>query len=202
MRKITSIVLALVVLIGVGSAVMAIGLASFGVVRITSIQTSSMSPEINSGALTVSTRVSTADVKAGDIISARTIDGNNEDVLGRVVSISKSKGGVYEYSLKSDSNLLPDEWVYKTSGDSYKMSFSVPVLGGFVQLLKTPVGALIYILAIIGLAVVYVKSMHTPLSVEKKEEKKRLKTERAIEANQHGGVDEIIALLALAGNKE
>jgi len=202
MRKITSIVLALVILVGVSSTVMAIGLASFGVVRITSVQTSSMSPEINSGSLTVSTRTPTSKIKAGDVISTRTVDGNSEDVLGRVVSIEAVDGGIYEYSLKSDQNPLPDEWVYKTSGDTYKLSYSIPVLGHFIQFLKTPVGAILYILAIAGLAFVYLKKMHDPISAQKKIAKQRLKAQRLAESKKHDGVDEIEALLELAKNKE
>ena len=203
MRKITTIVLTLVVLAGVSSTVMAIGLASFGVVRITSIQTDSMSPEVSAGALTVSTRLPTSEVKAGDVISVRTVDGNKEDVLGRVIAIDATESNnIYEYSLKSDNNLLPDEWLYKTSGDSYKLSFSVPVLGYFVQFVKSPIGAFIYVLAILGLAITYMRIMHTPVSPENKEKKKQLRANRFAKDDQRDDVDEINALFEQADNKE
>jgi signal peptidase I len=181
---------------------MAIGLASFGLVRITSVQTDSMSPDVNSGSLTVSLRLPTSEVKAGDVISVRTIDGNNEDVLGRVVAIEATEtNNIYEYSLKSDNNLLPDEWLYKTTGNSYKLSFSIPVLGYFVQFLKSPIGAFVYILAILGLAITYMRVLHAPVSDENKKKKLELQEKRYSEENDHNGIDDINTLFELVETK-
>lgn len=192
-RKIVGITLLVVTVLGVLGIIISTGMTSLGIIRISSIQTSAMEPTIAEGSLALSLRVPTSTIKPGDIISVRTIDGNNEDTLGRVEKIdSINKTSVYSYTLKSDDNPLPDEWLYKTNTDTYQLVFSTPVLGTITQFFKHPSIAAMFVLIIGILAYIYVMRMHAPQSfasrVDKVDRKERIRRE---EEEKFGGVDEL-----------
>lgn len=195
-RKIVGYLLGGVVVLGLLSIVSTLGLTALGTIRITSVETDAMNPAIRSGALVVSTRTPISEVKAGDVISVRTTDGNSQDVLGRVTQISNSSDNesVYEYSLQSDANLLPDPWAYKATGDTYKLAANIPLAGYVVQAFKEPISASIFLILIAALAFVYVRFLHAPESLATKTAKQNKILAAQQEKNGQDSVAEILAL--------
>jgi len=192
-KKLVGTILLLVTIFGMCGAIFATGLSLLGVIRVTSIQTEAMSPTLPKGSLAVSLQTPTKEIKPGDIISVRTIDGNNEDTLGRVETIQPIEDtSVYSYTLKSDGNPVMDEWLYKTNSDTYKLIFSTPIIGHIAQLFKTPLGAVSFFLIIITLVVYYLRVIHGPESLISKIEKADKKAKRIREENEgFGGVDQL-----------
>lgn len=195
-RRIVGFVLAAVVALGVISIITTMGLTHLGTVRVTSVQTDAMAPSIKSGALVLSTRTAIKDVKADDIISIRTESGNRQDVLGRVKTIKSDaeNDSIYEYTLQSDANLLPNTYTYKNEGDTYRLLVSVPLVGYAVQGVKDPLPATIFLAAMVLLVVLYLRFLHAPASEATQKAKADKRAADNYTAQNYGGVDDMLAL--------
>jgi hypothetical protein len=196
--KPTTILFTVLIILGVLGAAAAVVMNTTGWVRVSDIRTDSMAPAVAKNSLTITMRVPLSEVKRGDIISVRTAVDNNQDVLGRVKSISREKGtNIYDYNIQADNNPLPDQWGYKSSGEAYKLVASIPVLGFIPFILKSIWGAALLGVIILALAGLYVWNMHGPISTTTKLARARKRAEYLKEErDSHNGVDEIYALFA------
>lgn len=138
-----------------------------------------MTPTVPLGSLAIGLRTPFSQIKENDVVISQTAGTNSQDTVGRIKSIQHLRGTVYEYALKGDKNPLPDNWVYKTSSDGYVMKAAVPIIGYLVNAIKSPIGAIVYLLLVLSLVILYLKVFHSPTSHETLDMRRRLKEQRA-----------------------
>lgn len=113
-----------------------------------------MAPTITKGALVISQKVDTKNIKAGDIIVLNAAGQPQLATISRVVAVTRTSTNTF-YQIQGDNNKLPDEWSYEASQTTFKYLFSVPVIGYLMLPLMNTAGAIIFVTIIILLALVY-----------------------------------------------
>jgi signal peptidase I len=154
LRRSISVLLILVTAIGLGLSALFIALSISTNFNITSINNSSMAPEIKNGSWVISEKVDSASIANNDII---VIPSNDSTVIGRVISKIEGENAFY-YQIKGDNNVLPNEWNYKVGNDSYKLLTAIP----FVGTIGNPFAVIITGIGIVLISVYYVFFLHKP----------------------------------------
>ena len=115
--------------------------------RLDVVQSGSMAPAIGVGDLVVTSPVPPKDIHPGDVVSFHSANGVL--VCHRVVSMDQANGTL---CTKGDANQHQDLSPVPFQDVVGKVAFSVPVLGYFIDFLKSPFGwALIVLLALLVL---------------------------------------------------
>jgi signal peptidase I len=102
------------------------------------LQSGSMSPAIDAGALALARPADAADLRVGDVVSVEASNGAR--VTHRITAIARD-GRHAALTLRGDANLRPDDEIYRVDSAD-RVFFSVPMLGYAVAWLGTPAGLL------------------------------------------------------------
>lgn len=108
------------------------------------IATGSMAPKINPGDVVLVKKVSTQDLKVGDIITYYSIDSN---IFGKVIShrisdIAKSEEGYY-FTTKGDANQIKDNYPALEANILGRVDKVIPKLGYALMFIKSKQGLLV-----------------------------------------------------------
>jgi signal peptidase len=124
----------------------------------TNINNSDMSPTIPRGSLVISEKVPTSKIKEGDIVALNSVTGSRVASVSRVItkSPSEDKKSTY-YQVQGDNNDLPDDWSYQAGSSTYKLLYSVPVVGFIVAPLNNPVGAALFVILIVAASIFFAR---------------------------------------------
>jgi signal peptidase len=110
--------------------------------RTMTMLTSSMSPEIDPGDVTVVTPIAMSEVTEGMVIAYHKPVEDRSLVTHRVVSVETDADGAVQVQTKGDANTAIDPWTATLQGDTaYELRAVVPELGHVIQALRTPVVA-------------------------------------------------------------
>ena len=143
-------VVALLALLAVGAYAWSNG------VRFYAVDSGSMSPTFNTGALVVDQPVTPETVyQVGDIVTFHPTPGYT--ATHRVVAIGKD--GI---TTKGDANASSDVGYIQPSMIAGRVAFSVPYAGAAVVFLRNPVGVVALLALLIGLAVVWELTQDKP----------------------------------------
>jgi signal peptidase len=102
------------------------------------ILSGSMEPAIQTGALIAMERVTSADIKIGDVIGYR-VEGMDLPVCHRVVEIVDTEEE-FGFITKGDANEGPDPDVVKPGAIIGRVVFDLPYVGYVARFIKTPLG--------------------------------------------------------------
>ena len=108
--------------------------------RTMTMLTSSMSPEIDPGDVTVVTPIAISEVTEGMVITYHKPIEDHSLVTHRVVSVVNGPDGTVQVQTKGDANTAVDPWIATLQGDTaYEVRAVVPELGHVIQALRAPV---------------------------------------------------------------
>ena len=154
------------VLAGVGVASGLVwGATAAGVVKPLIVVSGSMEPEIMTGDLLVATRVDTADLAVGDVVSLPS-ELTDALVTHRIVSIEESTPGRFTIAMKGDANEFGDALDYTVGETAWQPTWQLPGMGTVVTNLTTPavvVPLLIGLLSLLGLTLLAPAQRPAPL---------------------------------------
>jgi signal peptidase I len=127
-----------------GLAVLAFALLAVGPhvlgYRTMTMLTSSMSPEIDPGDVTVVTPIAVSEVTEGMVITYHRPIEDHSLVTHRVISVERAPDGSVTVQTKGDANEAADPWTATLQGDTaYQVRAVVPELGHLIQAMRTPV---------------------------------------------------------------
>jgi signal peptidase I len=110
--------------------------------RTMTMLTSSMSPGIDPGDVTIVTPMSVSDVTEGMVITYHKPVEDHSLVTHRVVSVEIGPDGSVQVQTKGDANSAIDPWTATLEGDTaYQVRAVIPELGNVIQALRAPVVA-------------------------------------------------------------
>ena len=110
--------------------------------RTMTMLTSSMSPEIDPGDVTVVTPIAMSEVTEGMVIAYHKPIEDRSLVTHRVVSVETGADGAVQVRTKGDANPAIDPWTATLQGDTaYELRAVIPGLGHVIQALRAPVVA-------------------------------------------------------------
>ena len=108
--------------------------------RTMTMLTSSMSPEIDPGDVTVVTPIAMSEVTEGMVITYHKPIEDQSLVTHRVVSVETAGNGTVTVQTKGDANEAIDPWTATLEGDTaYEVRAVIPELGHLIQALRAPV---------------------------------------------------------------
>src|SRR3954454_6328801 len=108
--------------------------------RTMTMLTSSMSPTIDPGDVTVVTPVAISEVTEGMVITYHKPVEDHSVVTHRVVSVATGPDGSVQVQTKGDANRAIDPWTATLEGDTaYQLRAVIPGLGHVIQALRAPV---------------------------------------------------------------
>jgi signal peptidase I len=108
--------------------------------RTMTMLTSSMSPAIDPGDVTVVTPISVSEVTEGMVITYHKPIEDHSVVTHRVVSVQTGPDGTVTVQTKGDANSAIDPWTAVLEGDTaYQLRAVIPGLGHVIQALRAPV---------------------------------------------------------------
>ncbi len=123
--------------------VLVLGLLSFSIPltgwRALSVQTGSMVPFIDPGALVAVHRVSDDQLKVGDVITYTSPKNARETITHRIVDKKLQQNGPTVYFVKGDANGTADDPVYPNQIVG-RVETHIPHLGKALDLLRHPIG--------------------------------------------------------------
>jgi signal peptidase I len=198
-RKITATLLGVIAAL----SLLIVGLQAvnaFSMLRIAPVTTNAMSPEIPQGSLIVAQLTPEEQIKTGDVITIG-VGEERSNLIGRVLDINSSDGEYYNISLKGDQRALPSDFPYKVKDVTYKEQFSIPLIGFVVQFFSSAVGFALLSILMVGLSLFYILGLHSRMTREQRSTRWVAKARkkavlRVEERRNHGGVDEMKALMA------
>ncbi len=170
-----------------------LGLESLGTIRVTSVSSDMMSPAVPKHSLAITLAVPSSQIHNGDVILVRTVTTNNQDVLSRVVKITKNNNSIYQYSLKSDNSIVPDPWEYKIGSQTFKLLVAVPLAGFLISIIQSPVGAVFFLIVILALLFGYLKGLYGSRTAEEKVAQAEERAKRKEYEKTHYGDVEIVS---------
>lgn len=191
LRKTVTVFFAVITVIGISATILLTVLTLTGNYNISSLNNSSMQPTIHNGSWVLSHKIDSNDITEGDIVVIPGANSTSLTVLGRVITKIDGGNNDYYYQLKGDGEILPDPWSYKVGNESYKVVFTLPVLG----LLANPVIITVTTIFIIALGLFYLIYLHKP---------KEKIIEETVNTGEHEtwtAVDEIESLFDKVGTK-
>jgi signal peptidase I len=110
--------------------------------RTMTMLTSSMSPTIDPGDVTVVTPIAISEVTEGMVITYHKPIEDHSVVTHRVVSVETGPDGSVQVQTKGDANPATDPWTATLEGDTaYQLRAVIPGLGHVIQALRAPVVA-------------------------------------------------------------
>jgi len=110
--------------------------------RTMTMLTSSMSPTIDPGDVTVVTPIAISEVTEGMVITYHKPVEDHSVVTHRVVSVATGPDGSVQVQTKGDANRAIDPWAATLEGDTaYQLRAVIPGLGHVIQALRAPVVA-------------------------------------------------------------
>lgn len=129
-RRIRTVIAYILVLAILGAA----GFAAFALVQgtwmVTPVLSGSMRPGLSVGGVVVSQRVPVDSLQVRDVIIFRDPFKPSEQIVHRIVRISKGPDGKLQFNTQGDANNVPDPWTLTIEGDSiYRARWSVPLVG-------------------------------------------------------------------------
>jgi len=110
------------------------------------VMSASMEPEIPTGSLIISKKISPYDVHKGDIVTFIRPDNPKEYVTHRIAQTTKLENGVPVFKTRGDNNNNDDQWTLVGGGIVGKEIKVVPHLGYLLSLAKTKVGIALLII--------------------------------------------------------
>lgn len=137
--------------------VAAMGVASIGLfvvctaagVRPEIVVSGSMEPTLPTGSLVLAQPVPADQLAVGDVVSVERPEGRGL-VTHRVVSVTDAAHGHRELTLKGDANATADPVTY-TVAEAGRVVWSMPLVGAWLSMLKTPAGLGILAVALVAL---------------------------------------------------
>lgn len=134
------------------------------------VRSGSMSPQFDMGSVVLVKPIGAEEIKTGDIITFQGFGGSRELTTHRVVSIGKSSGGL-EFTTKGDANRVSDPDPVQAKNVLGRVSFSIPLLGYFVNFSQTKYG-LFFLIVIPGVLLVLseCRSLYTAFALSRKKE--------------------------------
>jgi signal peptidase I len=129
--KVIRTVIAYILLLAVLGAA---GIAAFSLVQgswmVTPVLSGSMRPGLSVGGVVVSERVTVDSLHVRDVIIFRDPFKSSEQIVHRIVKITKGPGGKLLFNTQGDANNVRDPWTLSIEGDSiYRARWSVPLVG-------------------------------------------------------------------------
>jgi signal peptidase I len=112
----------------------AAGICAFALVQgtwmVTPVLSGSMRPGLAVGGVVISQRVPVDSLAVRDVIIFSDPFKPSEQIVHRIVRISKNKSGQLQFNTQGDANTVRDPWTITIRGnDVYKVRWSVPLLG-------------------------------------------------------------------------
>ena len=112
----------------------AVGICAFALVQgtwmVTPVLSGSMRPGLAVGGATISQRVPVDSLHVRDVIIFSDPYKPSEQIVHRIVRISKNSSGQLQFNTQGDANTVRDPWTITIRGnDVYKVRWSVPLLG-------------------------------------------------------------------------
>ena len=130
LRRIRTVIAYILLLAVLGAA----GIAAFALVQgtwmVTPVLSGSMRPGLSVGGVVVSQRVPVDSLHVRDVIIFRDPFKPSEQIVHRIVRITKGPGGKLQFNTQGDANNVRDPWTLTIEGDSiYRARWSVPLVG-------------------------------------------------------------------------
>ena len=126
-RTFVAYVLLLAVLAGAGICAYALVQGTW---MVTPVLSGSMRPGFSVGGAVISQRVPVDSLHVRDVIIFRDPYKPSEQIVHRIVRISRNKFGQLQFNTQGDANTVRDPWTITIRGnDVYKVRWSVPLLG-------------------------------------------------------------------------
>ena len=155
----------LLVLLVVGVLALGVG-PQFLPYRTYTVLSGSMEPTIHVGAVVVAVPADGSTLRVGDIITVNRPGHAGEHVTHRIYRVEDGPKGLL-FITKGDANGAPDAWVVSEKDSGSKYLFSVPWAGYALNLMQTPTGRLLFVLApALLLALVFLTDLWRPRSTE------------------------------------
>ena len=112
----------------------AAGICAFALVQgtwqVTPVLSGSMRPGLAVGGAVISQRVPVDSLHVRDVIIFNDPNKASEQIVHRIVRITKNKSGQLQFNTQGDANTVRDPWTITIRGnDVYKVRWSVPILG-------------------------------------------------------------------------
>ena len=112
----------------------AAGVCAFALVQgtwvVTPILSGSMRPGLAVGGAVISQRVPVDSLHVRDVIIFNDPNKASEQIVHRIVRITKNSSGQLQFNTQGDANNVRDPWTLTIKGDSiYRVRWSVPLLG-------------------------------------------------------------------------
>ena len=129
------------------SVAIGVGIGIFGVIvapslvggRSLTVMSGSMEPALGVGDVIISTRVSPAEVRVGDIVTFSDPEGTGKLITHRVRRVHIAEGTAHLVT-KGDNTNAVERWDIAASGSMGRVEFRVPLLGFLVFWLNGPLG--------------------------------------------------------------
>ena len=93
------------------------------------VLTSSMEPKLPPGTLLIISPVVPADIKVGDVVTYQIKSGEPDVITHRVIGITSTATGEFEFTLQGDNNGAPDPDPVREVQVQGRLWYSVPYLG-------------------------------------------------------------------------
>lgn len=126
------------------------GLTSVGVIKPLVVISGSMEPGIMTGDLIIATKVDTATLVVGDVVSLPSELTDNL-VTHRIEKISQGRAGEFTISMKGDNNEFSDALDYTVGEQVWRPTVQVPGLGTVALRITTPAVVTPMMLALVAL---------------------------------------------------
>lgn len=112
----------------------AAGVCAFALVQgtwmVTPVLSGSMRPGLAVGGAAISQRVPVDSLHVRDVIVFSDPNKPSEQIVHRIVRITKNSSGQLQFNTQGDANTIRDPWTITIRGnDVYKVRWSVPILG-------------------------------------------------------------------------
>jgi signal peptidase I len=128
-RRVIAYALLLAILAGAGIAAVALVRGTW---MVTPVLSGSMRPGLSVGGVVVSQRVPVDSLAVRDVIVFRDPYKPSEQIVHRIIRISKGANGKLQFNTQGDANTARDPWTLTIRGNSiYRARWSVPLVGYF-----------------------------------------------------------------------
>jgi len=116
------------------AVLVAAGICAFALVQgtwqVTPVLSGSMRPGFSVGGAVISQRVPVDSLHVRDVIIFSNPNKPSEQIVHRIVRITKNSSGQLQFNTQGDANTVRDPWTITIRGNEvYKVRWSVPVLG-------------------------------------------------------------------------
>jgi len=138
------------------------------------VQSDSMSPAIDAGAVVFVSDVPADEIAEGDVITYRDSgpDGETRRVTHRVVAVEQADGG-RQFQTRGDANEDPDPGRVSASQVVGVVQFDLPLVGYVLSILRTPLGiAALVVIPAIALAVSELRALFAGAWTESDDEER------------------------------